>query len=368
MPRRLNNAPPKRNRRVTIKTVAAHAGVSTTAVSKVLRNAYGVSADMEARVKASIAALKYRPHAAARGMRGRTYTIGIVLSDIRNPFFPDLIDSTTSVLNAAGFETLLAAAKTDIQAELRLIEALMDRQMDGIVLVGPRFRSEDLRAIAKAIPIVVIGRHEVGEDFDTVTNDDLLGAHLAIEHLVKLGHRSIAHLTVPPDQAPMPVDVSPYAWRLQGYREAMTSAGLGDEIRVVYGTAGHQRAGYAAARAMLSAADRPTGVFGWVDSYAIDIMAAARDLGISVPDELSVVGYDNSSLSSLSLISLTSVDQNSNELGQEAARLLLERIDGRVEAVQRQMVPEVRVRSSTARPAAPAKADEKPAVTQALGR
>src|SRR5580704_2693700 len=124
-------------RRITIADVARHAGVSTAAVSKVLRNAYGVSADMNERVQSAIAELGYRPHAAARGMRGRSFTIGLLLDTIRNPFFGDFLDGVTDALAKTDFQVLVGSAGFSAESQSRVADAMIDRAMDGLILIAP---------------------------------------------------------------------------------------------------------------------------------------------------------------------------------------------------------------------------------------
>ena len=128
---------PQRRKRATITDVARHAGVSTAAVSKVLRNAYGVSAAMQEKVRAAITELDYRPHAAARGMRGRTYTIGVLLDNIRNAFFADILDGVRAELDDSEYTVMIGAAGFGADAQRKTIQSMVDRQMDGLILIAP---------------------------------------------------------------------------------------------------------------------------------------------------------------------------------------------------------------------------------------
>jgi hypothetical protein len=161
-------------RRVTIADVAARASVSPAAVSKVLRNAYGVSPDMRARVRQAMTDLKYRPHAAARGMRGQTYTIGVMLPEIRNPFFPDIIDGVTEQLGGTDYQVLIGAGGGDPDSNARVTDAMIDRRMDGLILVGPLIRQRQLEDTARTVPTVVIGRHGKSASYDAVVDDDIM--------------------------------------------------------------------------------------------------------------------------------------------------------------------------------------------------
>ena len=187
---------PRKKNRVTIRTVAEDSGVSVAAVSKVLRDAYGVSKELRSKVLASMAKLGYRPHAAARGMRGQTYTLGVLLPDLRNPFFGDIMSGINAALERTQYQPLLGVSQSASSMELALIEAMLDRQMDGLILIGPRLLMQDIRAIAERSPTVLIGHHPPdGEvNFDTVNNDDRLGAQIVVRHLVEMGYRDIAFL------------------------------------------------------------------------------------------------------------------------------------------------------------------------------
>ena len=293
-------------RRVTIADVARHAGVSTAAVSKVLRNAYGVSADMSQRVRSSMVDLGYRPHAAARGMRGRSFTIGLLLDSIRNPFYGDLLDGVTYALAKTDFQVLVGLGGFGAQDQSRLADAMIDRAMDGLILVAPSMSRSQVIAVAKMIPTVVVAHHDTAEEYDSVADDDRAGAALVVDHLVALGHRRIAHTSATvktgqwkgcPEQA-----------RSDGYRQAMHRHGL-DEVVNIAGTRYSEEAGYQAGREFLDRPDRPTAIFAGADIAALGVLRAAYELGLQIPADLSVVGYDNTTLAASAPINLTSVDQ-----------------------------------------------------------
>jgi DNA-binding LacI/PurR family transcriptional regulator len=333
----------RRNGRVTIRTVAEDAGVSVAAVSKVLRDAYGVSDALRGRVRASMQKLGYRPHAAARGMRGQTYTLGVLLPDLRNPFFADIMAGVNAALERTQYQALLGAGDSAPLQELALIEAMIDRQMDGLILIGPRFSLEELDAIAERIPITVIARHvsEVAT-FDTVNGDDELGARLAVKHLVEAGYRRITmfSLLLPDIQGVVPTP------REAGYRAAMEQAGLARHIKVV---AADQiaREVQLAARHLLEQRSPPEALFCWTDFVALEVLSVAREMGLTVPGDLAMVGYDNNMFCDLAQNSLTSIDQSGQVLGLQAARLLIERIKGRTAAEHFMVTPRLVARASS---------------------
>jgi LacI family transcriptional regulator len=332
-------------KRATIKDVAEAAGVSRAAVSKVLRNAYGLSDDMRTRVEAAMTALNYRPQTAARGLRGRTYTLGVVLPDMRNPFFPDIIDGVISTLRSTSYEPLIGFRPSAEATEKHAIDTMLDHKIDGFLMIAPRLEEAYLHAVATSVPTVMIGRHDRDCGYDTVNNDDRSGARLAVEHFIGLGHRDIAYFGL--DVASVGVTNST-ALRLDGYRDTMAAHGLAEHAQVYEGTHFRgERYDENVARRMLTQARRPTAIFCWTDSVAITVMAEAARLGIRVPEDLSVIGYDNTRLAALPQLSLTSVDQSGHLLGSEAMKLLIERIEGR--RIDRHVIlpPRLDVKGST---------------------
>lgn len=343
-------------RRVTIVDVAAHARVSTTAVSKVLRDAYGVSPAMRAKVRAAIDELGYRPQAAARAMRGRSYTVGVVLPDLRNPFFPDIIDGLTAHVAAEGYQVIIVGCGADTTirargataAESRAIDALVDRQVDGMLLVAPRQSKKQLEAVARLVPTVVLGPHERSAAYDTVFDEDDLGAELVVEHLIGLGHRRIAHIHHADDGGRQSKDMLHHI-REATYRRVMGEHGLAGEIMVA-ATSYTEEGGHEGTRELLSRDRPPTAIFAGADLAAFGALAAIREAGLRVPEDISVAGYDNTHLAALANISLTSVDQDGATMGRAAGRLLLERVGGRTTSVRFAVTPTLHPRGSTAPP------------------
>ncbi|GAV39710.1 LacI family DNA-binding transcriptional regulator [Streptomyces acidiscabies] len=343
------STPPTPPRRVTIVDVARHAQVSTTAVSKVLRNAYGASPEMRARVRRAIEELGYRPLAAARGLRGRTYTIGVMLPDIRNPFFPEILDGITGRLADTDYQVFLGPGCNDEEAERRVTEAMVDRGMDGLVLIAPASSRAHLEQLASTVPTVVVGRHGHSAAYDTVVDDDVAGAGLVVEHLVGLGHRRIAHIEHH-DTDPTRLAEMPNSQRADGYRRAMRDRGLVDDV---VSTSYTHRGGYEGARQLLARPERPTAIFAGADIVAMGALEALAEAGLTTPGDISLAGYDNTVFASLAPISLTSVDQAGREIGDNAARLLLERIEDRGKApAQVKLSPTLVVRGSTGVPSA----------------
>jgi LacI family transcriptional regulator len=336
-------------RRVTIADVAVRANVSTAAVSKVLRNAYGVSPAMQTRVRQAMTELGYRPHAAARGMRGQTYTIGLMLSEIRNPFFHEILEGVSAQLQATDYQVLIGPGGSEADSQVHITNAMIDRRMDGLILVAPLAHRRVLDETGRSMPMVVIGRHDKSPDYDAVVDDDLMGAGLVVDHLVELGHRRIAHIEhkIPGRGHPTTM---PQTVRAEGYRQAMRRHDLAGEIDIV-ATSYSEEGGYLGARELFSRAVRPTAIFAGADVAAIGVLNAVYEAGLRVPEDISLVGYDNTSFAALGPISLTSVDQDGHMMGTNAARLLLERVEGkRQRSVHLALSPSLVTRRSSAAP------------------
>ncbi|WP_345800478.1 LacI family DNA-binding transcriptional regulator [Microbacterium sp. AZCO] len=325
-------------RAATINDVAVAAGVSRAAVSKVLRDAYGVSDSMRERVTAAMTELNYRPRVAARAMRGRTFTFGIELPDFSNQFFTRMLTGALQALEETRYQVVIAPAERGSRYGLRAIEALVDRQVDGVVAVAPRATPESLERIAAHTPLVMFGRHDTSDDYDTVAGDDVAGAVLAMEHLLGLGHTDIAHLTLPEAD----VDLSsPHGLRRTTYLSTMAERGLADRAVIITSDEG-QDAAYRATAQALSDGLRSTAIFAAHDELAIGALRAITEAGRTV----SVVGYDDVPIASYPGIGLTTVHQPGVEMGVRSIGLLLERLDGRTEAVHEVFDPELIVRSS----------------------
>jgi LacI family transcriptional regulator len=336
-------------RRITIIDVAQHAQVSTTAVSKVLRNAYGTSPTMREKVQRAIAELGYRPSAAARGLRGQTYTLGVMVPDIANPFFPQVLNGVTDQIRATDYQVLLAPGCAGEKAEAKTIDSMIDRSMDGIILIAPISPRAHLEAVARTIPTVVVGRHGRSAAYDTVADDDIAGAELVIDHLVGLGHRRIAHVEHL-ETEPSCREEMPNAVRAEGYRRAMRRHGLADEIDIVSTTYTYD-GGYTGARQLLERPRRPTAIFAGADIAAMGVLDAVAAAGLAVPADISVAGYDNTTFGAFNQVSLTSVDQAGRQIGADAARLLLERIADRGRrSAQITLSPTLVVRATTGFP------------------
>ncbi|MEO7192843.1 MAG: LacI family DNA-binding transcriptional regulator [Vicinamibacterales bacterium] len=337
---------PSNPRRATILDVAGEAGVSRAAVSKVIRGADGVSDAMRTRVMDAIGRLDYRPSAAARGLRGSSFTLGMELPTLTNPFLNEVAEGARAALVGTAYQLVVAPADGSQQGA---IESLVDHRVDGIIAVSPLVRREWLEELAARAPLVMIGRHDDPIGYDTVVGDDVHGAESAMSHLVGLGHQRIAHLTMSKAVTAKGIG-TPHELRLNTYLRCMKAAKL--KAAVVQSSSvvqvdDDQPPAYDATRALLNLPLPPTAIFAAHDSLAIAVLAAVADAGLTARD-VSVIGYDNTRLAGHPLISLTSVDQSGDELGRQAIAMLLERINGRLEPRRYTAMPRLVVRNSTA--------------------
>ncbi len=328
------------SRPATIRTVAERAGVSKSLVSLVLRDSPHVSPARREAVQQAMDELGYRPNAIARQLTTRrTQTIGVLLNDLRNPWFVDCLDGLTTVLNEHGYRCLLADARVDRQADQALLSGFLELRVDGLVLVGSMPSTPAITAAAAAVPTVVAaGRDVVLPRVDVVANDDRIGTTLAVEHLIGLGHRRIAHLAGTHGAVAQ--------LRRDAYRDVMTAHGLEITVEQADMT---EEGGYRAAVRLLGGAGRPTAVFAVNDISCIGAMSAAHELGLRVPQDVSMVGYDNTSLAQVRHLWLTSIDNASMEVGRRSGRALIRRMaDPSLPAEEQLIRPTLRVRGSTA--------------------
>ena len=333
----------------TIEDVAREAGVSRAAVSKVIRNAYGVSERMRTQVEAAIERLEYRPRVAARAMRGASFTLGFEIPQVGNDFLTMIVDGATEALAATPYQLIIAPLGREQKGDVA-INSLADRQVDGIVAISPRVDPAWLERIAEHTPLVMIGRHDRSDRYDTITGDDRSGAEQVMSHLIELGHRRIVHLTIHPSRPKPPwagqAGDEPHMIRNAVYRERMLALGL--EPSVIHTLFDGSEA-HAATRALLDSPEPPTAIFAGNDTLAIGVLSAIAEAGLDEQD-VSVVGYDDIPIARHPLVSLSSVDQSGIVMGREAVRLLLERLEGRTEAVRSQIPTELRERRSSAAP------------------
>jgi DNA-binding LacI/PurR family transcriptional regulator len=327
----------------TILDVAERAGVSKSLVSLALRGSPRVREEKRKAVLKAAEQLGYRPNAMARSLvRRRTNVIGVMLSDLHNLYFVEVVDGIEEEALSADYQALINTGGRLPGREWEAIETLLQLRTEGVILAGPVLPAARILAAASAVPVVLVARASRWSSVDSVTNDDRAGARLAVDHLVSLGHRDIAHVDGGLGAGS--------AARRSGYLEAMRRHGLEDRAVVALG-AFTEEGGASGIERLLTARRTPTAVFVANDLAAVGALHALEQHGLRVPEDVSVVGYDNTSLAGLGHIDLTTIDQPRRQIGATAVRLLLERLDGGRRRARHVVVPpSLVVRSTTAPP------------------
>lgn len=327
--------------RVTITDVALAAGVSVATVSKVINSRYGVAAATSERVQQVIDDLGYESSLVARSLRShRTNVIGILVAEFE-PFSTEILKGTSRAIAGTGYELLAYSGGgrpgTDAGWERRYLSRLSGTLIDGAILVTPT-----VVETGGQVPVVAIDPHAGPAHMPTVDSDNFQGAVLATEHLLSLGHRRIGFLSGRED-------LESSRQREDGYRRALASAGVAVDESLVRVGDYRQESATGPARELLGLTQRPTAVFAANDLSAIGTMQAARELGLRVPDDVSVVGFDNVPESALTTPPLTTVSQPMQRMGSEAVTLLIQLMSGTEPSRTHVRLPvELVVRGSTA--------------------
>lgn len=332
-----------RSLRPTILDVAAHAGVSKSVVSRVLRGEAAVSAASRQAVWSAAEALGYRANAVARSLvQRRTYNVGVVVSDLHNIFFAEVLDGVYAAAASLGYRAFITTGNRDPVAEERAFEQLLELRADGVILAGPRIASDVVKAAAEIVPIAVVGSNLRLRGVDVVADDDMRGAQLAVKHLAGLGHREIALI----DGG----DGAGAAERRAGYQSAMTDLGLAANVRIQPGDF-TENAGHEGARRLLARGTRPTAIFASNDQSAVGALNAINEAGLRVPEDVSLIGYDNTALAALRHIALTTIHQPRSQIGEMAVKAVIRRIEKHGRAARHHILaPKLVVRATTGPP------------------
>ncbi|WP_162621872.1 LacI family DNA-binding transcriptional regulator [Microbacterium suaedae] len=331
-----------RTPKATLQDVAARAGVSTTAASLALRGRSGVSEATRQRILVAANEIGYRPPARRDAVTRRV--VGVLLRDIVSTYSHDVVGGLEEMARDTEIEIVLEHGSGEELALAEKFASLRRIATDGIVVISTAIDAETLRTAAREIPIVVVGSL-VGDvpGVDVVCNDDEHGARLAVRHLLDLGHTRIAHLTRGTDPG------SAAGRRRDGFADEMSRAVPGIAPQVEGGS--HERRGPATrylVHAMRYEKNPPTAVFTETDRLAIDLIGACGDAGLRVPEDISIVGYDSTSICEMIRPRLTSVSQPRQDMGRSAFRLLQERHEGRTQDRRVVLRPALHVRESTA--------------------
>ncbi|GAB4512693.1 MAG: LacI family DNA-binding transcriptional regulator [Anaerolineae bacterium] len=314
--------------RVSISDVAKAAGVSNATVSRVLNGSdHPVAEEVRQKVLKVAEELGYRPNLIARGLRTeQTLTIGIIVENILSPFIPPITRGIHDYLWEHGYSNIIINSDWDPDTEIKAIEDLARRHIDGIIFVESYIRSSD--QVSKLIrrPHVFVHRLFNSLNPNSIVPDDRYGARLAVRHLVQLGHRRIAFINGPEgwDAA---------ANRLAGYQEELDAWGIPFDPDLVDRGDWEVQSGYYAAQRLIRVTPRPTAIFAANDLMALGVIYAAQDAGLKVPDDLAVVGYDNRDFAGFVRPAITTVRMPCEEMGRESAACLLKLIRGEARGI-----------------------------------
>lgn len=330
---------------VNLQAIAALAGVHISTASRVLRQAEptkGWSASAQ-RVIAAAAELGYRPNRLAASLRTRrSNTIGVVMPRLADTVIATICQSVESAARSAGYQLLLTTPPDDMGAQLDAVDFLLSRQVDGLIVSSLHLSSPNPRLMDLPVPVIATNRHP-GDWMPAVVGDDVEGGRMATEHLLALGHRRIG-VIAGPRHASTAVE------RVAGFRLAHEQRDLGVDDALVVHSDFEVEGGVVGAHTLLSLSDPPTAIFAVNDTAAIGVMGAARQRGLRVPDDLSIVGYNDISVVAQLPTPMTTVHSPTALMGTVAVERLLAAIgDG---ALQGATLPvSLVVRSSTGRPA-----------------
>ncbi|EPZ45144.1 LacI family DNA-binding transcriptional regulator [Alicyclobacillus acidoterrestris] len=300
----------------TIKEVAKLAGVSVSTVSRVINNSGYVGEKTRKKIVDAMSELNFEPSSIARGLvSGKTSTIGLLLPDVANPFFAEVARGTEEAAIESGFTVILCNSNWDLEREKMYLNVLKGRGVEGVIIIGNRSPERDLIRTLSPVPCVFVDR-KVTSDESYIYVDHEKGARIATEKLISIGCKRIAHVTGPRKSTSARA-------RLSGYLKTMKKHGL--ETTVLQGNFRFS-GGYEAAKKAFTSDCPPDGIFAGNDMMAIGVIQAANELGIRVPDDVSIVGYDDIDMAKCTSPSLTTVRQPANEMGRAAFSLFKNRV------------------------------------------
>jgi DNA-binding LacI/PurR family transcriptional regulator len=304
---------------VTIKDIARLAGVSHTTVSRALRNHPAIAPETVKRIREIASQQGYMVSAAARSLKtSRSQILGIILSYLDDPYFSKVLEGIEDTLQPEGYSLFVAASHADVSRERAVVDALIEHRVDGVILCAPPFRVEHSRRMeGSGLPLVAVNNQGADEYHYSVDHSDESGACEVVRYLINLGHTQIAYL------GNLHGGRTNFN-RQAGFMAELAAAGLPARPEWIYNAPdGRPEGGYAGAQYFLGLTQRPTAIQCFNDLTAIGLMRGLQEAGVRVPQDCSVVGFDNIDLAAYLNPPLTTYDQPRYELGVEAARLML---------------------------------------------
>lgn len=330
---------------VSIKDVARAARVSHPTVSRALRHSSLVKPDTAERIRSIARRMGYRPSAVARSLvTRRTKTIGVVVTTIADPFISEVVSGIEEVANENGYSVVLANSNADPEREVQVAHSFHERRVDGILVTASRVGARYLPLLSEMkVPVVLINSHHPAEFVYSVRIDNVTASRAATAHLIELGHKRIAYIG---DRFGFQSDTE----RFSGYREALERADLPFLPQLVVHGDGKAEGGLHAIATLMAMPDPPTAVFCYNDMCAIGALSGIRQRGLRVPNDISIVGFDDLLIASYTHPPLTTVHQPKQQMGRAAMRILLELFSNAQSITNIKMQGELIVRESTAPP------------------
>jgi LacI family transcriptional regulator len=308
----------------TVRDVARRAGVSAMTVSRVINGGAGVRPETRRRVEKAVSELDFVPNGVARGlMSSRSGTLGLIVTDIVNPFFATVVRGAETVARRAGYRLLLCNSEGDLELERQYVADMISHRVEGLLIapVGDQSKANLVSLARRGFPFVLIDRSIPGLPCDLVQADSVAAAQKLMTHLISVGHRSIAMITEPDN-------VSTARERMQGCVAAFKTAGLRFKPGLIVRTTANRDGGYHAMQQILGFDPRPTAVFAVNNMTALGAMQAIRERGLAVPNDIALVCFDDVEHLAVHSPFLTVIDQPTEMFGTLAAQLVLERIGG----------------------------------------
>jgi len=328
----------------TIADVARVAGVSTATVSRVLNGNTDVNEVLASRVRAAVSELAYRPSRIARSLRTRRTAIwALIISDIRNPFFTDMVRGVEDVAYANGYSLVLCNAEEDLAKEADYLQLALAEHMAGVILTPTSAARTDVTPLLeRGVSLVTVDRKLQGGQVDRVLIDNAGGAEMAVSHLVQRGYCRIACISGP-------TEVSTGAERLEGYKAGLRACGIRVSRKLIASGDFREQGGKAAMDTLLALPERPDAVFVGNNLMTLGALESIAEAELTVPDDIAVVGFDDVAWAALLRPSLTTIAQPTYDVGAETARMLLQRIGGHTGPARELMLsPSLRIRASSA--------------------
>jgi LacI family transcriptional regulator len=329
-------------KKVTIKDIARKANVSISTVSRVLNDGDSVTEAKRNAVMQAVTELDYQPNVAAQALAGgQTKTVGVITQDISNPFYDAILRGVRQGLDASGYSPIFADGHWQAPVEIKSMQMLLDRSVDGLILLGGCSSEEALRQFNKQVPLIIVGRNLPSLDNQCLLLDDFKGAYKATQYLIEQGHQRIAHITgiLSHEDA---------VERRKGYEQALVDAGLEPDPELIIEGNFLEQSGVLATEILFTRSRTFSAIFTANDQIAYGVLLALYRRGIRVPDDISIIGFDDQRTSAYTAPPLTTIRQPAIEIGETAAQAILRLLKDKPFAIP-EFQAELIIRESVAR-------------------